>query len=289
MNYYPARGGWTLMWTQFSAEQIRSDLRAIASLHANTVRIIVSPQAFGYPQVLPQRKADFDAVLDLAREQRLSVQLSLFDLWSNYADISGSTMWLRQLLAGHQEDPVISLVEVRNEVVPSPTAIAWIHAMLRTLGGLLPGVARTVSMAGRDPERTTSFFEQFTASELDVVDIHFYGPPVDLLPLINAAREAAAGRPVLLGEVGYPTLPAQGTEGEQTEADYFRLIAQVTRDVGMPPPAPWILSDFAAGAIPPQAGVASQREYHFGLRRLDGTWKPAATVVRAMFSGGDLG
>ena len=41
ISYFPARGGWTLMWTRFDADAIDRDLARIAWLRANTVRVIV--------------------------------------------------------------------------------------------------------------------------------------------------------------------------------------------------------------------------------------------------------
>ena len=35
ISYYPARGGWTLMWTRFDAEAINRDLVRVAWLRAN--------------------------------------------------------------------------------------------------------------------------------------------------------------------------------------------------------------------------------------------------------------
>ena len=43
ISYFPARGGWTLMWTRFDAEAIDRDLVRVAWLRANTVRVIVPP------------------------------------------------------------------------------------------------------------------------------------------------------------------------------------------------------------------------------------------------------
>jgi hypothetical protein len=90
MNYYPADDGWTNMWTSYSHDKTVSDFQAIASLGANTVRIIVAPAAMGYPTVTSTRLAEFRDMLAVASAQGLSVQLTLFDMWHNYTDITGS-------------------------------------------------------------------------------------------------------------------------------------------------------------------------------------------------------
>src|SRR4051794_14156053 len=59
MNYYPADAGWTLMWSSYSHDRTVSDFQAIASLGANTVRIIVQPNAIGYPTPTTAMLANF--------------------------------------------------------------------------------------------------------------------------------------------------------------------------------------------------------------------------------------
>ena len=66
ISYFPARGGWTFMWTRFDAEAIDRDLLRVASLRANTVRVIVPARAFGYPEPDPRMSARFERVFDLA-------------------------------------------------------------------------------------------------------------------------------------------------------------------------------------------------------------------------------
>ena len=65
--------------------------------------------------------------------------------------------------------------------------------------------------------------------------------------------------PLRLGETGYstaipyevlPGLPASPSAREAEQGYYLRSLALVARRVGLPSIAPWILSDFAAEAIP---------------------------------------
>ena len=41
VNYYPAAAGWTRMWTSYSHPRTAADFRAIRSLGANTVRLLL--------------------------------------------------------------------------------------------------------------------------------------------------------------------------------------------------------------------------------------------------------
>ena len=53
VNYSPAAGGWTYMWSHFDPAAINRDFARIRSLDANTVRIIIQPSVFGFPTVRP--------------------------------------------------------------------------------------------------------------------------------------------------------------------------------------------------------------------------------------------
>ena len=54
VSYYPADAGWTLMWERWRPERVAADLRRLRGLNANTVRLVVSPDQFGYPMPAPQ-------------------------------------------------------------------------------------------------------------------------------------------------------------------------------------------------------------------------------------------
>ena len=278
VNYYPSTAAWTRMWTSYSHSRTAGDFHAIASLGANTVRIIVQPQAVGYPTVSPTMLSRFHDVMSLARRSGLSVQLTLFDWFGRYDDVTGSAAWLRSLLAGEKGNPTIALVELRNEIpTASPKAIAWASTLLPLLAQVLPGVPRTVSASG--DSGIVGITAVAATLPVDVVDVHYYGDPADAVPTLLAAKAVAAERPVIVGEAGRSSL---GSGGEQAQAQFFRVLSVATRAAGVPPAAPWVLSDFTAGGPPHPVASA---EYHYGLRRTNGTWKPVAAVVRAVFTG----
>ena len=87
-----------------------------------------------------------------------------------------------------------------------------------------------------------------------------------------------------------PGVPESPSAREAQQAYYLRSLAAVARRLGLPPIGPWVLSDFAPDAIPPDdPGVhGNAREYRFGLFRVSGEAKPAAAALRTIFSGGGL-
>ena len=47
VSYYRSDAGWAAFWRNWRPERVAADLDRVASLHANTVRAIVQPAAFG--------------------------------------------------------------------------------------------------------------------------------------------------------------------------------------------------------------------------------------------------
>ena len=153
VNYYPAAGGWTYMWSRFDTQAIDRDFARIRALSANTVRIIIQPMAVGFPRVRPGMAHRLSEVIGLAAKHSLRVHLTLFDWWSRYTDIRGSKEWVSSLLSRYRDDPRIAVVELQNEVSPqNREAVAWVRKMLPYLYTVMPAALRTVSSGSVPPK-----------------------------------------------------------------------------------------------------------------------------------------
>ena len=299
ISYYPARGGWTLMWTRFDAAAIDRDLARVASLRANTVRVIVPAHAFGYPEPNPAMSARLERVVGVAASHGLFVELTLFDWWHDYGDVAGSRRWATALLSRYADDERIAFVELKNELRPQDAGAAdWAAALIPYVRELTQKPV-TVSVPALDPARDLRLLRSaLGAAQPDFYSAHFYWRPELAAEHLRAASEAVAPLMLRVGETGYstaipyeilPGLPASASAREAEQAYYLRSLANVTRRLGLPPIAPWVLSDFAPDAIPPDdPGLnGNGREYRFGLFRVSGEAKPAAAAVRMIFSGGE--
>jgi len=298
ISYYPARGGWTLMWTRFDADAIDRDLSRIAGLRANTVRVIVPARVFGYPEPEAEMSARLEAVVDLAARRGLRVELTLFDWWHDYVDIVGSRRWAAAVLSPYAGDARIAFVELKNEIRPQDSGAAdWAAALIP----YVRDVARlpvAISVPAIDPARDLRLLRAALGSaQPDFYSAHFYWRPELAAHYLERARDAVAPLPLRVGETGYstaipyevlPGLPASRSAREAEQGYYLRSLSLVVRRLGLPPLAPWILSDFAPDAIPADdpAVHANAREYRFGLFRVSGAAKPAAAELRRVFSGG---
>ncbi len=288
VNYYPAGGGWTYMWSHFDPTAIDRDFARIRALDANTVRIFIQPSVFGFPTVHPVMADRLSQVIGLAAKHSLWVHLTLFDLWSRLTDIDGSKEWVSSLLSRYRDDPRIAVVELKNEINPQdPEAVAWVTRMLPYLSTVMPGTLRTVSTASVPPAVFALFTHELKNSPPDFWDYHYYAPPGAAYPLLSRIKELAAPRPLFVGETGYSTDGTPGGQAahEQAQAAYYRAVFTAAAALRLPPPAPWILNDFSPRGIPPGPLADEPAEYGYGLFQLNGTPKPAAAVVRWAFSG----
>jgi hypothetical protein len=298
VSYFPADAGWTEMWTNWQPARIDADLSRAAALHANTIRAIVEPNLFGYPHPSATYVSRLDRFVAIAAAHGLHVQLTLFDWWYRWRDLAGSRTWARALLSRYADDPRIAFVEVRNEVLPKPQVVRWLRTMIpfvRTLlGGRMPV---TVSVGGRHPAaRLVRLAHGLKDTRPDFWDIHEFGGGAELMysSLERAAAVVAPAR-LWIGETGYPTttastgyggVPLTDSAQEAAQAHFLATASWAARAAGLPAIGVWALDDLVPAAVPDRTALPSDPELHFGLFHTDGTPKPAASVVRAVFARG---
>jgi hypothetical protein len=299
VSYYRADAGWSAFWRDWRPDHVAADLDRVASLHANTVRAIVQPAAFGYPHVDDEYAARLQEFVALAAARGLHVQLTLFDQWFAWGDLSGSRVWAKELLAPYVGDPRVSFVELRNELAPETAPVAWARALVPFVRRLLRGETPvTVSVTGTDPIANLLTLKRGGVRP-DFYDFHVFGGGGELARQVYShARDAVAPVPVWVGETGYPTTPALSGYGgvartasaqEAAQAHYLAASASAARSEGLPPVGVWVLDDFVPTALPSPPANGDDPELHYGLFRADGSAKPAVRVVRAMFTGGRVG
>ncbi|SDS47321.1 cellulase family glycosylhydrolase [Actinoplanes derwentensis] len=278
INYYPSNAGWTFMWTNFDPVRIDTDLTRAATLGATNVRAIVFPQAFGYPVPTAAYVQKLSQFVTIADTHGLTVKLTLFDWWSGYSDVANSITWAQTLLTPYANDPRVIAVEVKNEFQPGDAAaVTWVKQVIPAIRSTAPDMPLTLSVdGGSGATGMASIKSQLTTTPLDYYDYHFYGASERSLAEIRRAQNAVTPDPVVIGETGVSTL--SGSDGEQ--AAYLARVFRAASVAGVGSVAPWILNDFAAGAIPPNSAVSTMpAQYKYGLYRTDTTAKITASVV----------
>jgi hypothetical protein len=294
VNYFPADNGWQYMWTRWDPGQLNADFATMAALGAGTVRITVFPQVTGFPKPSAVMRSRLVAIVGLASDHGLKVQLSLFDQFTDFADISGSLTWARDLLGPLRGNPHIAFVDLRNELdAPATLGRAGVY---RWVDALLPAVKRDVhpipvTLSVSQPRHITAMRAALRA-EPDFWDLHYYSAAGLAYATMKEAVRAAAPLPVFVGETGFattgdapPGLPAGEPSMEAYQAYYYQVVEQAALSAGLGAAAPWTLYDFSPAAIP---GEQQPAQYAFGLLHANGTRKPAAAVIRRLFTGGGV-
>jgi hypothetical protein len=294
INYYPARASWAYMWNDFHAGTINQDMARMARLHANGVRVIISVPAFGFPQPHRWALSDLHQVVKLAQNHGLRVQLTLFDWFSGWSDIKGSQEWAHAVLAPYEGNPEIAFIELHNEINPTdPAQMAWCRAMLQYVEAQSQGVPVTVSVTNGVPT-LLDLRDNLGGIQPNFWDLHYYGPAGAAYATFAAARAAVSPSLLYIGEFGFstglgnvskaPGLPAFQGNLEAYQASYYAAIEAATSALGLPAAAPWTLYDFSVKGTPP----SSPAQYQFGIYRLNGSAKPAASMLQGFFSTGQV-
>ena len=302
ISYYPADGGWVLMWSDWRPDRYAADFSRIRDLGANTVRIIVHPELFGYPQPDAVYLDRLRQMVDLAGASSLRVQLTLFDWFYRFDDVAGSQRWAEAVLAPFVGDERVIVVELKNEIdTGDPVALSWARAMIPFLQTLLDHrTPVTISAVGADQvDALTTLKASLGQMRPDFYSLHDYGGGGERAYWVfRAAKRLVAPAPLWIGETGYPSTPASTGYGdlpptpsaqEAAQAHFLKTVAVAAWRNDLPPIGVWAFTDFQPGAIPPQDPASPkpvpEAEYHFGLYRTDGSAKPAADAVRRIFTG----
>ncbi|HEV2639107.1 MAG TPA: hypothetical protein VGX23_28445 [Actinocrinis sp.] len=290
VNYFPSDAGWQYMWTRWNPGQIDDDFATIATLGANAVRITVFPEVMGFPTPSPAMQSRLAQIVGMAAGHGLRVQLSLFDQFTDFADISDSVTWAHDLLAPLSAGSHLAFIDVRNELdapstIGNPQVYQWLDALIPAVESDAPGVP--VALSVTTPAHITAFRAALRV-EPDFWDLHYYSSDGLAYATMHEAVLAAAPQPVFVGETGFatsaddapPGLPAGPASLEAYQTHYYQVVEQAALSLGLGAAAPWALNDFTQAAIPSRQ---QPDQYAFGLLHTDGTPKPAAAVIRQAF------
>ncbi len=289
INYYPRYYAWEQFWAQWplAKGQMDVDLDIIQSLGANTVRIFLPPLVLGYPRPAPEYMSYFEEALALIDSHGLKAHVTLFDCWWSWNEISNSQSWLDAIVMPHQNDPRIALWELQNEVQLDIQIVRdWVQAIFPYLKQQAGNIPCTVSVG--DVEWLDDLSDLTNPYTPDIHSLHWY-PSGEYFwtnhfpSVIDRARQLIGQSQLLLGEFGYNTYKLS----EMSQANLYRDVLYHTSQKGVTHLGAWTLFDFPVAT--PQCGgqvpEPDKGEEYFGLYRLDGSAKPAASILRNAFHG----
>jgi hypothetical protein len=189
------------------------------------------------------------------------------------------------------------MIELQNEMALNATgSLTWAQTMIPYVQSIDGGIPVTISAFDLDSMKR--LVKALRSAPPDFYDFHLYEYDGQIYQTLKRVKALIHGARFLLGETGYSTYPqsqegfadaAQNTVAQEAQQEYYyRLVFSATKRLGLPFPAPWILSDFSSAAFPhpPQPGTLS--EAHFGLLRRDGSRKLAAATIASLLAGNPI-
>ncbi|MBV8263346.1 MAG: cellulase family glycosylhydrolase [Candidatus Eremiobacteraeota bacterium] len=302
-NFWPKRTGPWMYRDPWDLPAVTSDLRELAALHTNVVRLFCF-----LPDFMPDPKTVAPQAVDrLCASVQAAASVGLWSIptflvghmsgenWSPewgagrdwYTDeiaLAASELLLRTIGQRLRGDPNVAAWLLTNEWplfagrTSDVNGIGWARRLCAALREVDPGAAISLGDGAWDViggERSGLPTREL-ASVVDFYGPHFYPKETDALRHSVFASFAMRmlqmfGKPVLLEEFGCSSDQAD----DQFAADYYRTTLWSAFGAGNCGTLAWNSHDFTIADRPPYAH--HPYELHFGLLRTDGSSKPQAT------------
>jgi glycosyl hydrolase family 42 (putative beta-galactosidase)/cellulase (glycosyl hydrolase family 5) len=306
VDYHPSEAGCRI-WTDWDPIALKRDFTAIRAAGCNTVRLFVfwrdfEPEPGRYRENALSRLREAVAG---AADAGLACVISLFTIWMNGQRLDlawrrGRSLWRDEEMLARQEEfarsvgatlrgqPNVLAFDLGDEIANvDPVAAAglsrgevasWHRRMATVLRRESPGVlvvqaGDTSGVFGATP------FGVDNARELDMIAIHGFPTWAPGSIESTASYKATCLVPFLTrfaGAYGVPFVDELGSYGtdEHIAKGYLRAAAASALAGGAAGVLAWCWQDVASSAEPYEQ---RPNERHAGLRRLDGTAKPALT------------
>jgi len=298
LNYYPAGGPWSYMWTAWDGPQVERELvRARRELGINVVRILVPYRkdegwTDGEGNVAPHMLARLREMVQLAGQQQLKLIVTLFD-WEDPLAEPGSTReaahlrYLETVVGAFADDDRILAWDLHNEPDNynpwlggnAPQVVDWLARMadaVRRIDGRHPltvGVGRLDSLLQAAPNGRT------IAQISDILAVHSYDAAAYATLAADVRRKTGMDKPIVLEEFGWSSGPeCRGMYFDETSQLYLyrKAMAPAARE-GLAGVLSWWYQDPPATS----AFIADENGF-YGLYRRDGAPKPAIAPFRTM-------
>ena len=312
-NYWRSDRPGVNTWGEWDGPQVWQELQKARELGINTIRIGLpydTPMGMdvvwgegceGRPdrcsEVRGQLVNYITQFLQLASDQGMKVLFVLFD-WSDSfperdtAEYRRQVSYLRAIVGPFADDDRVMGWDLHNEpenynswkVLGPARVVAWTEDMAREVRAIDGRHPLTVGVASYQ----TMWLEAGGKQLLDMVDfVGFHSYEAGGLSAQIAETKQRTGKPILIGEMGWPTGPGRLSTPQKRydEATQQFLYQAMIRDVAANDIAgmvQWTLWDHPIGN--PNHYIKPTIEAWFGLVRLDGTFKPAAGDFRDSYT-----
>ena len=284
VNYYPASASWKDFWTEFPLVEIKSDLRAIKNMKANSVRIFLNHEYFDDQTTQEDAKSKLRVFLDLCAAENIKVIVTLFDLRPDYrlSNLQQDVDHIDMVFAEVFDHSAILGVDIKNQA--DLDFQGWGQGLVE---GWLTVMARHIQVTYPDLAVTVGWSQPTSAMGLkDVVDFvtyHEYGNPTGFAERLNEIKTRVNEKPVMITELGStiwtPFRTTRSAEAKQAS----RLERQLDQALGADGIFVWTLNDFdhVGSEVVGRRPWRKSQQRHFGLIRADGSARPAKNILEA--------
>jgi len=284
LNYYPASASWADFWEKFPQAEIEADLDKVKALKANSLRIFLTHAYFDAAETRNDALAKLEKFLDMCEAEGLVVLVTLFDLRPDYqlsnwdADITHIDSILSRI-AAHK---AVLGIDLKNqpdldfEIWGQGRVEAWLTVMARHIQTHYPYLPITIGWSKAENAMRLS-------DVIDFVTYHEYENPKGVETRLRQVIALAGEKPVMITELGstiwHPPFIKSLRETKQAERLGHQLEqASLANGVFV-----WTLNDFthvSRDVVGPWPWRRAQQK-HFGLIRNDGTFRPAASILKS--------
>ena len=282
VNYYPASASWKDFWTTFPVAEIKSDLHAIKTMKANSVRVFLNHAYFDDQTTQEQAKSKFRAFLDLCEAEDIKILVTLFDLRPDYtlSNLQQDVDHIDQVLSDVSDHPAILGVDIKNQA--DLDFEGWGQGLVE---GWLTVMARHIQLTYPELAVTVGWSQPKSAMGLkDVVDFvtyHEYGNPAGFADRLEAIKAGVHEKPVMITELGSTIWsPFRTTRSAETK-QASRLEHQLDQALEADGIFVWTLNDFehVGSDVVGRRPWRKAQQRHFGLIREDGTARPSKNIL----------
>lgn len=247
INYYPKNAPWDTFGKRFEITPIIKDFRLLKRNGLNTVRIFVQYEDFGKETVRKDKLERLAQLLDAANNENISVIVTLFDFYGNYAvsDWTYTKQHIQTLAETFKNHPAILAWDLKNEPDldfesrGKEEVLSWLNFSLKTLKSI--DTLHPVTIGWAQPKSAVLLNQK-----LDFVSFHYYKSIDNLQKEFLELKRKIPNKPIVLGEFGvssYGGIWNLFQSSEETQARFHKQIQNIIFDNNIPYLS-WTLYDF---------------------------------------------
>jgi hypothetical protein len=324
VSYFPAGNSGYSMWPDYDGPLYQSDMRLAASLGFTTVRIFLAarPGVFDFPDPTSAQLACFTDFCGRSAAAKISLHITLYDLWQDYGLIAGARTWAQAIIDAVPDLAAVQCIELQNETRyasaaaysggfdsgwPSGTpqygttgqvAIVWAQQLIPYIRSIAAGVDVTASAASGTAD-LAAFYASVdgTSAQPSWYEWHCYtGKPSTTYAAVSEVMTIVKDpAQLVVGECGL-TSAAEGAQGtaqaQQAQADYIQSVRWACQQLGLSEPGLWALLDLnASGQFPggQEFGLFTARYEMKPAGQMYASIKPGSVIPAVGINGGMRG